>query len=172
MLKINDLKDKTPEQLQVIKQFAAKPLGFLLLSGKNGTGKSFIAEAIYELNTPYKLPYYDSDVAIFVNQADLNEKWLDEKAEGSTKELMQRHKNVKLLVLDDLGTKTPSDAFGDFIYAIIDHRWRERDKLGTIITTNLNSDDMAIKFSQAILSRVGSGLILRFDGLDRRIIKF
>lgn len=172
MLKINDLKDKTPEQIEVAKKFAAKPLGFLLLAGTNGTGKSYIAEAIYELQTPYKLPYYDSDLAIFINQADLNEKWLDEKADGSTKELMNRHKNVKFLVLDDLGTKTPSEAFGDFLYAIIDHRWRERDKLGTIITTNLNSDDMAKKFSNAILSRVGSGLILKFDGKDRRLVKF
>lgn len=142
------------------------------MSGANGAGKSFVAEAIYELHTPFKLPNYDKDIAYFISQADLNEKWLDEKTQGSSKELSDRLKGTKLLVLDDLGTRIPSDAFLDFLFALIDHRWRSRDTLGTIITTNLIAQEVRTKFGDAILSRIASGIIIRFDGEDRRIIDF
>ena len=172
MPKIKEIDKKTPEQMEKIIRFAQKPLGFLLLAGANGTGKSFVAEAIYELHTPYKLPYYDKDIAYFISQSDLNEKWLDEKSQGSSKELSERLKGTKLLVLDDLGVRTPSEAFLDFLFSLIDHRWRYRDTLGTIITTNMTGKVTRDKFGDPILSRIASGIQIRFDGEDRRIIDF
>lgn len=172
MPRINEINKKTPEQMEKILCFSKKPYGFLLLAGGNGTGKSFVAEAIYQLYTPYKLPYYDMDRAYFINQSDLNEKWLDVKHEGSTKEFSERIKETKLLVIDDLGTRIPSEAFSDFLYAIFDHRWRFRDTLGTIITTNLTGKMVREKFGDAVLSRISSGITIRFDGDDRRIIDF
>ncbi len=172
MLKIRQINEKTPEQLKIIDRFAQKPLGFLLLSGANGLGKSFVAEAIYELHAPYKLPYYDKDVAYFVTQGDLNEQWLRAKIDGGTLDMLERLKGTKLLIIDDLGTKTPTEAFGEFLYLLFDSRWRNRDKLGTIITTNMTSDMVRERFSDAVLSRIASGEVIRFEGKDRRFNKF
>jgi DNA replication protein DnaC len=172
MPKLNEIDKKTPEQLEKIMTFAKNPKGFLLLAGANGTGKSFVAKAIYETHSKFKLPYYDMDEAFFINQADLNERWIREKMEGNALELGSRLKETKLLVIDDLGTKKPSDSFADFLYAIIDYRWNNEDVLGTIITTNMNGQVTREKFGDAILSRIASGIRLRFDGEDRRILDF
>lgn len=167
-----EIDGKTPEQMQKIIAFAKRPKGFLLLAGANGTGKSFVAMAIYETQSTFKLPYYDMDEAFFISQADLNERWLRDKSEGNSFELCDRLQKTKFLVLDDLGTKTPSEAFGDFLYSIIDYRWRHKDTLGTIITTNMTGKITREKFGDPILSRITSGIQVRFDGQDRRIIDF
>lgn len=172
MSKFNEIDKKTPEQMQKITAFAKHPKGFLLLAGANGTGKSFVAEAIYEIYATFKLPSYDMEEAFFISQSELNERWLHDKMESSSLELSARLKQTRLLVLDDLGTKTPSDAFGDFLYAIIDYRWNQRHRLGTIITTNMTGKITRERFGDAILSRIASGIQIRFDGEDRRIIDF
>lgn len=112
------------------------------------------------------------DESFFINQADLNERWLHAKVEYSPLELSARLKQTKLLVIDDLGTKTPSDSFADFLYGIIDYRWNHRDTLGTIITTNMTGKITRERFGDAILSRIASGIQIRLDGEDRRIIDF
>jgi DNA replication protein DnaC len=172
MAKLSEIDKKTPEQMEKIMAYAKNPKGFFLLAGANGTGKSFVAQAIYEKHSRFKLPYYDMDEAFFINQADLNERWLAEKMEGNALELGTRLKQTKLLVLDDLGTKKPTDAFGDFLYSIIDYRWNNRETLGTIITTNMNGQITREKFGDAILSRIASGIRLRFEGEDRRVLDF
>lgn len=172
MPKLREIDKKTPEQMEKIMSFAKNPKGFLLLAGANGTGKSFIAHAIYEAHSVFKLPDYDMDEAFFINQSDLNERWLHAKQENSSLELSSRLKETKFLVLDDLGTKTPTDAFGDFLYGLIDHRWNRRDTLGTIITTNMTGKITRERFGDAILSRIASGIQIRLDGEDRRIIDF
>lgn len=172
MPKISEIDNKTPEQMEKIIAYAKNPKGFLLLAGANGTGKSFVSQAIYDAHSTFKLPYYDMDEAFFINQADLNERWIAEKMDGNALELGSRLKQTKLLVLDDLGTKKPSDSFGDFLYAIIDYRWNYKDELGTIITTNMNGKITRERFGDAILSRIASGIHIRFDGEDRRIVDF
>jgi len=172
MPKFKEINRRTPEEMEKILRFARKPFGFFLMAGANGTGKSFIAEAIYELHTPYKLPYYDKDLAYFISQADLNEQWLDAKSQGSSKDISDRLKGTKLLIIDDMGRKTPSDAFMDFLDALIDSRWKNRDTLGTIITTNLTGKEVRDKLGSAILSRITSGITMRFDGEDRRTLDF
>lgn len=173
MPKLNEIDKKTPEQMEKIMVFAKNPKGFLLLAGANGTGKSFVAEAIYEANTRFKLPDYDMDEAFFINQFDLNERWSKAKMEYGSMEISTRLKQTKLLVLDDLGTRPPSDAFADFLYGLIDYRWKNRSTLGTIITTNMTGKITRERFGDAILSRIASGINIRFEGVeDRRIIDF
>lgn len=172
MTKLNEIDNKTPEQMEKIIAYANNPKGFLLLAGANGTGKTFAAQAIYEMHSTFELPYYDMDEAFFINQADLNERWQRAKLDFGSLELTERLKQTKLLVLDDLGTSPPSNAFSEFLYAIIDYRWNHRTTLGTIITTNMNGKITRERFGDAILSRIASGINLRFDGEDRRIIDF
>lgn len=176
MPKLKEIDKKTPEQMEKIMAFAKNPKGFLLLAGDNGIGKSFVAKAIYEAHSTFKLPYYDMDESFFINQSDLNERWLNSKQENCTLELSDRLKKTKLLVLDDLGTRTPSEAFSDFLFAIIDYRWNHKEELGTIITTNMNGKITRERFGDPILSRIVSGVNIRFtrelNGEDRRTVDF
>ncbi len=165
---LQDINQK-PEVIDFIKGYIRHPLGFLLLSGTNGTGKTFTAMTIYEAISPFKLPDYDSDIALFMTQAEINMKFTKASMNGDSGYFLDRVTSTKLLVIDDLGTRTPSDAFMDFLYLVADTRYAHKDRKGTIITTNMNADTMRDKFGNAFFSRVASGQCFRFDGKDRRI---
>lgn len=157
------------EVIEDLKDYVLNPQGFVLLVGKNGRGKSYSAMKIYEQLTPYKLPARDHDLAWFVNQADLNILFAEaNEIYGHSMSLLKQGYNTKLLVIDDLGTRPPSPAFMDFLYAIVDKRWNERDKLATIITTNLDSTRIRKEFGDAIFSRIASGRNYVVIGEDRR----
>lgn len=152
-----------------LQEYAKNPQGFVLLVGKNGRGKSYAAMEIYAKNTPYVLPCHDYDKAWFISQADLNMLYSEaNEVYGHSVNLLRQAQASKLLILDDLGTRTPSPAFGDFLYALIDHRWNERATKGTIITTNLDSTKIRKDFGDPIFSRIASGQNYVVIGDDRR----
>lgn len=143
----------------------------MLLAGKNGTGKTTIAESIYHTA---RIPHHPTaETKLFYTQVDLFLAWQKQQSEwGQTAYLLERVIEPKLLVLDDIGTRKPSESFRDFIYAIIEKRERQKEIIGTIITTNLNSESMRVMFGDAIISRVASGEVVRFEGKDRRFKDF
>jgi DNA replication protein DnaC len=154
--------NQSEESLNIFRKFSKDLSGFMLLAGKNGTGKSFAARCIMDASG-----IYDSDFKMFITQAQLNLKWQKQIADwGETNFLLQQVIQTQLLVLDDIGTRTPTDSFMDFLYAIVDLRYNRR--CATIITTNLNSKDMRARFGDAFVSRVASGIVLKFEGNDRR----
>ena len=158
-----------------LSDYARKPQGFLLISGKNGTGKSYSAEAIYNTKTPLRLPQRNSDFAIFITQFELTERCIEAFfSQGSRREMIEEFQNTPLLVIDDLGAnlRKPSDSVLDFIQSLIDFRWKNRDVCGTIITTNMNAQEMRNLFGDAFTSRVASGMIKRWDHEDRRYVEF
>lgn len=168
MARLDEINGKPKEYIEKIMQYAKSPKGFLLLSGSNGTGKSFIAQAIYN---SYHI--HDSDLKMFTTQTDLNMKWQKQiKDWGETTYLLNQITSTKILVLDDIGTRTPTESFMDFLYAIADKRYENKFNCCTIITTNLNSKDMRGRFGDAFVSRVASGICLRYDGPDRRFQEF
>lgn len=167
MPKLYEIDQKTPEFMQALRTFVASPRGFLLLAGTNGNGKSFSARAIFE---HFSRGNHDNQ---FWNQARLNLKWLELYNEfGHANYFLEQLVNAPLLVLDDIGTRKPTDAFMDFLYCIADQRYENRDKVGTILTTNLTSQAMRELMGDAFVSRVSSGICVRNEGPDRRDNKF
>lgn len=170
-MKIEEL-NQPEEWKKSFLEFAKNPVGFILFAGSNGTGKTFSAETILQNSRVFIKSQQEDDKMIFT-QADLYFKYMkDLKEWGETLYLCERLTKVKLLVLDDLGTRPPPDGFKDFIYAIIEKRERNKDSLGTIITTNLNAKQMRETFGDAIISRIASGQVFRFEGKDRRFKEF
>ena len=158
--------NQSPDKIEFFKEYAVNPKGFLLLAGKNGTGKTFAANAIYD-----RVHVSDSDYRKFITQTDLNLMWQKQiKDWGETTYLLNQMVACEIFVLDDLGTRTPTEAFMDFLYALISKRYERQS--ATIITTNLNEKDMREKFGDAIVSRIASGKVYRFDGQDRRFTTF
>lgn len=144
--------------------FVNNPFGFVLFAGKNGRGKTYAALEIYHLLTPHRLPFHSHEDAWFITQAELNLIWED----VNHKALLDELSNSKFLVLDDIGTRAPSVAFMDFLYALVDRRYHDRRQKGTLITTNLTSVSLREQFGDAFFSRVASGQNYVFLGEDRR----
>jgi DNA replication protein DnaC len=167
MPKISDINQKPEEYMNAVNQFVSNPCGFFLIAGTNGNGKSFTAKAIYE---NYFDPTQDKQ---FWNQAQLNMHWIKTQNEyGDTSYILREILKAPLLVLDDIGTRKPSDPFMDFLYWIADQRHEKKLTQGTIITTNLNAQSMREVMGDAFTSRVSSGICIRHDGPDRRSNKF
>lgn len=163
MPSLADINNKSPEFMDAVHKFVAKPRGYFLIAGRNGNGKSFTAKAIFD---HFFSPHLDNQ---FWNMAQLNMKWLNTYNQyGDTSYMLGEILKAPLLVLDDVGTRKPSDSFMDFLYWIADQRYENRDKQATIITTNLNSQSMREVMGDAFTSRVASGICIRWDGPDRR----
>lgn len=150
------------DRISIFRKFSKDLKGFMLLTGKNGTGKSFAAKRIISAAN-----ILDSDFQMFITQSQLNLRWQKQIADwGETTYLLRQIVDTRILVLDDIGIRTPTDAFMDFLYSIVDERLTSQ--AATIITTNLNSKQMREKFGDAFVSRVASGIVLKFEGNDRR----
>jgi DNA replication protein DnaC len=163
MPQITEINQKSDAFMEAVNKFVAHPRGFFLIAGKNGNGKSFTARAIFDHFQSMIHPHQ------FWNMAQLNMHWLNTYNEyGDTSYILKEIMKAPLLVLDDLGTRKPSDAFMDFLYVIADQRYEYRDQKATIITTNLNSQSMRELMGDAFTSRVASGICVRWDGPDRR----
>lgn len=163
MPKLYEIDQKPEEYMVAVKEFVRTPKGFFLIAGSNGNGKSFTAKAIFEW---FHDPMMDKQ---FWNQAELNGHFSRSHNQyGDTSYILSEILKAPLLVLDDIGTRKPSDAFMDFLYWIVDQRYENRDTRGTIITTNLNSQSMREIMGDAFTSRVASGICIRHDGPDRR----
>lgn len=137
------------ETEQKIGKFNFATRGYLILAGNNGVGKTSIAcSMLREWVT--RNNYHD---AKFINISHLYLEYLDTMSEyGSARGMIRKYFEPKYLVLDDLGQRTPSDAFLEFLYVVLNER-RETEVL-TLITTNMNSIEMQAKLGEAIFSRI------------------
>ncbi len=155
--------DQKKEIVDHLKAFAKDCKGNLIFGGKPGTGKTTAACAIISA-------FVDSgkDDCKFISFSRLNAEWKEHLATYANDcALSKQYANYQLLVLDDLGTRTPTDAFLDFLYLLIENRLSSYR--GTVITTNMTSIDLRDKFGEAIFSRIMSGKAFRFEGNDKRI---
>ena len=141
-------------ELQVAKGqalMAVSEQSSLILSGKPGTGKTHLAVAI-------ALKVIESgNQAIFGLVSELMDKLRESNRDGTYSELMEKFKKVPCLVLDDLGKERTTAAGIEYLYQIIDSRYRH--KLQTIVTTNAkNSAELSLwgspEYMEPIVSRI------------------
>lgn len=150
------------EILSGINKYITDPKGFMLLAGSPGLGKTYAACACMDYARNHGIS------SRFVNMADLYVNWLGMKQAGANEmNLLDKLFHPKLLVMDDLGARSPSEAYLEFIYILINKRCTT--DCGTIVTTNMSSKDMREKLGDALFSRICSGQRLIFTGKDRRI---
>lgn len=167
-MKISGKWEECKEFIEQMREYVKNPIGFMIFAGKNGNGKTTVAKEIFA-----KYPTFDSDKKIFTTQFDLHQQWIKQINEwGNVSYLLNSIIAADFLVLDDLGTISPKDAFMEFLYGIADKRYEFKEIKGTIITTNLNSMAMRERFGDAFVSRIASGRCYRFEGDDRRIQEF
>jgi DNA replication protein DnaC len=158
------------------KSFAAAPDGWLVLTGASGCGKTHIAAAIVnEL-------LVRGEPALFVVVPDLLDHLRAAYQPGSDvgyDELFERVRNAPVLVLDDLGTQSPTPWAQEKLFQLINHRFNSR--LPTVVTTNLLPEQiderLRTRLTDATIARVyvleprRAGDVRTLDALDRPLIR-
>lgn len=138
----------------------------VLMYGKTGLGKTHLSLAI--ANEVLKKGFsvlYDS-VINFLRQVE-KEHFGRETRNSDTLELLL---SCDLLILDDLGTEFHSQFYQSTIYNIINTRMNR--KKPTIISTNLNYDEISHLYDERITSRIFTTYTIHhFVGMDVRVLK-
>lgn len=122
--------------LTLSRQYAQSLPGWLLLLGQYGTGKTHLAAAVANFVVGMAVP------VLFLTVPDLLD-WLRfsyDAPDQSFEERFEEIRNIRLLVLDDLGTQNATPWAQEKLYQIINHRYVNR--LPTVITTNLRLDEI------------------------------
>ncbi len=173
----NSPRKQISDILDVCKNFSAhfseNETRNLLFSGPTGVGKTFLAGCIsMEMMRKGYTVLYQSAPALFntiyeyrYNSAN-NDDW-----EGS---IYTNILECNLLVIDDLGTESPTGMRYAELLNIIDTRLANdtRQPCKTIISTNINLKKLFEYYDERVVSRLtGSFDILRFAGEDIRQLK-
>lgn len=156
-----------------IENFNKPEIRNLLFSGPTGVGKTFMAGciAIELMNSGYTV-LYQTAPALFNTIYEYRYKYSrDEVYENSVyKSILE----ADLLIIDDLGTESPSATRYAELLNIIDTRYAndKRKPCKTIIATNVDVKKLFEYYDERVVSRItGSFDIFRFAGDDIRRLK-
>lgn len=148
--------------LDDVMKYAASPSGWLILHGGYGVGKTHLAAAVaHECISR-------NEYIIFTTVPDLLDHLRSSyaaDAETSYDQRFEQMRNVRILVLDDLGTESGTEWAQEKLYQLIDHRYN--NKLPTIITTNLPLAGIEPRISSRMLD-VNLSLVLSINVPDFR----
>ncbi len=138
----------------------------LLFSGDPGLGKTFLSASIARVVSErgYSVVY---DTAAHVFSRFEAQKFNREMGEYGADEDVERILKCDLLILDDLGTEMTTAFVQSAFYQIVNTRLISGKK--TVISTNLNPQEIGARYGAAVLSRIeGEFRILPFFGEDIR----
>lgn len=156
--------EQSEQIIEYMREYLKNPVGFIVFQGPNGRGKTYAARRLMGEIQAAGMP----DM-LLVSQNDMNCEWSELMKEyGYANYYKERLIEAKVLMIDDLGIKDPSPGFLDFLCSVIDKRYANRNSTGTILTTNLSSNDIASKFGGAFFSRALSGVVILCHGPEDR----
>ena len=140
--------------------------GNLLFVGNTGLGKTMlggcIAAAVAEKG--YSVAY-ESAGHLF---AKLEKEKFNPSEEACA--AAQRLRSSDLLIVDDLGTELPGNFVTAALYTLLNDRLLEGK--ATVVSTNLTIDEIKVRYSPQIASRLqGQYKLLLFLGQDIRVLK-
>ena len=140
--------------------------GNLLFSGDTGLGKTFLSACI--ARTVADRGYS----VVYESAGHLFSKLERAKFSGdeAAREEARKYSDCDLLIVDDLGTEMPGQFVTSALYNLVNDRLLAGKPM--IISTNLNTDDLAKRYSSQIASRLrGSFTRVAFLGEDIRVKK-
>lgn len=151
------------------KNYAAgfsRDAGNLLFVGSTGLGKTFLSACIARAVADHGYSVvYETASHLFskLEQARFN-------ANDETRREADKFTTCDLLIIDDLGTELPGQFVTAALYSLINDRILTGRPM--VISTNLNVDETARRYSPQIASRLhGNFTRLTFVGEDVRVLK-
>jgi DNA replication protein DnaC len=132
--------------IQLAKDFAMSPDGWVVFAGANGCGKTHLASAI--VNYRYKI----SKPALFVVVPDFLDhlrSTFSPDSKVSYDQLFEAVKRAPLLVLDDFGEQASTPWAQEKLYQVINHRYNAH--LPTVITTTCSPDEIETRISSRLV---------------------
>ena len=139
----------------------------LLITGETGTGKTFLANCIAGalLKRNISVLYMPAYELFQVFSRATFSKGEESRNAEEEKELIY---SVECLIIDDLGTELTNNFVATELFACIESR--HLAKRSTVITTNLDPEDIENKYTSRVKSRlVGNYKYLLMPGHDNRI---
>lgn len=140
----------------------------LLFYGTVGTGKSFLSGCIAkELLSQGQAVIYFSAAGLFETMARYS---FDTKSKETLYNFYKDLYNSDLVIIDDLGTEVTNNFVTSQLFSLLNER-HLRQK-ATIISTNLNLEELRDRYSDRIFSRITSNYLLcKLTGPDIRMYK-
>lgn len=145
------------------RQYAQDPMGWLVLCGPFGCGKTHLAAAIAN-----EAVSRNSKV-LFTVVPDLLDHLRAAFAPSSPiqyDDLFEAVRTTPLLVLDDLGTEHASSWAQEKLYQLLNHRYN--NELPTVVTTNRRLDDLDDRIASRLSDRALGEIILLENARDYR----
>ena len=144
---IRSIKEKA---LSYVRDFDEKH-GNILVYGKPGVGKTFIANCIAKelLDSGHTVLYLSANE--FFNDV-IAEYILNKNRDGAIRDIYNYIYESDLLIIDDLGTEGKNSFFASQFFEVINKRMLS-DK-AVIITTNYTMDDIENYYSERVTSRL------------------
>lgn len=143
-----------------------KPFQNLLLCGETGTGKTFLSNCVAKelLDQGYSVIYLTCFELLEILESNTFSK------ESLDSEHYQNIFDCDLLIVDDLGAELSNSFTNSQLFLCLNERiLRQRS---TIISTNLNLNQLAQTYSERIFSRIASSYkMIQLFGDDIRIQK-
>jgi DNA replication protein DnaC len=159
---------KNEKTILNIKQCAVKEFDkFIFIYGNPGTGKthlsvSYLRERMF--TDTRRMKFISVPKLLLEIRGAFNK-----DSEVTEQKIVDDYCKIPILVLDDLGTEKSSDFVLQCVYLILDSRYSSL--LPTIITSNLNLEQISSIYGDRISSRIASGKIFLIDSDDYRITK-
>ena len=146
--------------------FARKRDG-VLMTGTVGTGKTFLCNCLAGalLKADYSVLYISAQ-EMFDRMAAVT---FDREEESEL--VTEQFVSADLLIIDDLGAEFTSHKLAaNALFTILNERIIKNR--GTVISTNLDLEEIGARYSERVLSRIiGEFRIMRFVGQDIRLAK-
>jgi DNA replication protein DnaC len=134
------------EALQVARDFARNPEGWIFFHGQCGVGKTHLAAAI--ANSVVGRNNMSVYFRVVPDLLDQLRATFDPENGVAYDDRFQQIRNAHLLVLDDLGTEHTTAWAREKLYQLVNHRYNEQ--LPTVVTSNQDFREI----EQRILSRL------------------
>ena len=138
------------------------------MCGASGTGKTYLTKCIAKerIERGY--------TTLFASAFDLNNMFLQEHlAQSNQKEHLQDLVDLDVLIIDDLGTEPMrKNVTKEYLLLLLNERLSKGKS--TIITSNLNPEQVLFRYEERIFSRIfnkRTSLILEFKGKNSRLKK-
>ena len=148
--------NQDPKKVDYLRRFAQTPKGIILMQGSKGVGKTYCAMATCEYYTRAHTS------CVFNTHRQLLSRWM-----AKDTNFIDKVEKNSLVVIDDFGTGEPTPGFLSYFMDLVNIRMQWSDR-GTIITTNLDDDKLALYCGEALVDRLLTGMNFVFKGESRR----